>query len=280
MSKGAENEGVAEGFFTSFMSHMEELRSRLVKIVLSVLVAFGVCYHYSGPLFAFVAAPIVKAMPAGSELSMIDLTEAFMVEMKVAIIAAIVFSAPVIFYQLWRFVSPALHQNERKYVWQFVFSASFFFICGAWFCYSVVLPWGLEFFLSYATEHSPLGGVKMTANISVRSAIDLALQFSLAMGVVFELPVVVYFLARMGVVNYKMLAKVRGFAMVVIFIIAAILTPPDVISQMMMAGPLIVLYEFSIIVARIFGPKVGPETPEEAADAGQGGGEEEADGEG
>lgn len=261
---GEKDEGLlGEGFFTSFLSHMEELRSRLVKCVLFVLVVFGFCYHYSGPIFAFLAKPIVAAMPEGSELSMIDLTEAFMVEMKVAIIAAIALSSPFLFYQLWRFIAPALHKKERGYVWQFVVFATFFFLCGAWFCYSVVLPWGLKFFLSYATPESPMAGVKMTANISVGSAIDLALQFSLAMGVVFELPVVVYFLARMGIVNYKMLAKVRGFAMVVIFFIAAILTPPDVISQIMMAGPLIILYEFSILIARVFGPKPAPEEPDE-----------------
>lgn len=254
-------EGEGAGFFSSFMSHMEELRSRLVKCVLAVLAVFVVCYAYSGPIFAFIAAPIVKAMPEGSELSMIDLTEAFMVEMKVAIIAAIVFASPLIFYQLWKFVSPALHKNERKYVWQFVFSATFFFVCGAWFCYSAVLPWGLKFFLSYATAQAPLG-VKISANISVRSAIDLALQFSLAMGVVFELPVVVYFLAKMGVVTYKTLGRIRRFAYVIIFFIAAILTPPDVLSQMMMAGPLMLLYEFSILVAYIFGPKPPREEPE------------------
>jgi len=262
MSDAAEEPVKEEGFLHSFMGHLEELRSRIVKCAIAIIIAFAFCYHFSGPIFAFVAAPIVKAMPPGSQLTMIDLTEAFMLEMKIALIAGILLASPVIFYQLWKFISPALHKNEKAYVWQFVVAATFFFLLGAWFCYALVLPWGLQFFLSYATPESPMAGVKIAANVSIKSAVSLAMQFSLAMGVVFELPVVVYFLARMGVITHKTLSSIRGVAIVVIFIVAAILTPPDVMSQMMMAIPLIILYEFSILVARVFGPRVEPEEAE------------------
>lgn len=250
-----QEEETGPGLISSFMSHLEELRIRIVKAVIAVAAAFLVCYHFSGSIFAFVAGPIIKAMPEGSSLTIIDLTEGFMVEMKIALVAGIVLAAPIIFYQLWKFVAPALHENERKYVWQFVFAASFFFIAGAWFCYSMVLPYGLQFFLSYATDASPMEGVKLTANVSIKSAVSLALQFSLAMGAVFELPVVVYFLAKMGIITYKTLTSFRPIAVVAIFFVAAVLTPPDVFSQMMMAGPLWILYEFSIVVAWLFGNK-------------------------
>lgn len=255
-----EEEKQGEGFFSSFMGHLEELRKRIVNCVLIVGAAFLLCYHFSGRIFAFIAAPIVKSLPPGSELTMIELTEAFMVEMKVSLLAAVVVASPFLFYQIWKFIAPALHQNERKYVWQFVFAATFFFLLGASFCYLLVLPWGYEFFLSYATPQSPMPGVPITARISLQSALSLAIHFTLAMGAVFELPVIVYFLARMGVVTHRTLSKARGPAVVVIFIIAAILTPPDVMSQTMMAVPLIILYELSIVIARIFGPKVEPES--------------------
>lgn len=255
-----EEEG--EGLKFSFMSHLEELRSRLFKISIFVLAVFLVCYHFSGPIFRILAGPIIKALPKDSSLTIIDVTEAFMLEIKIALIAAVVAASPYIFYQLWKFVSPALYEKERRYVWQFVMAASICFFAGVYFCYAFALPWAFEFFLSYATDMSPMEGVKITANISVKSAVSLALQFALAFGAVFELPVVVYFLARMGVITHKTLSSKRPIAVVIIFIVAAILTPPDVMSQLLMAGPLLVLYEISIVVAWLFGPKPEPDDDE------------------
>lgn len=257
-----EEEKQERGFFSSFMGHLEELRRRIVNCAIIIGLTFAVTYHFSGPIFAFVAAPIAKSLPPGSQLTMIDLTEAFMVEMKISILAAIICSSPLLFYQVWKFIAPALHQNERKYVWQFVFAATLFFLFGATFCYLLVLPWSYEFFLSYATPQSPMPGVPITANISLSSALSMAMHLTLAMGAVFELPVIVYFLARMGLVTHRTLSKGRGIAIVVIFIVAAVLTPPDVISQMMMAVPLIILYEISILIARFFGPKPATEGEE------------------
>lgn len=260
-----EEEGGGPKF--SFMSHLEELRSRLFRVTIFLLAVFLVCYHYSGPIFRIIAGPIIEALPKDSSLTIIDVTEAFMLEIKIALIAALVIGSPYIFFQLWKFVSPALHANERSYVWQFVGSASICFFVGVYFCYVFALPWAFKFFLSYATDMSPMEGVKIAANISVKSAVSLALQFALGFGAVFELPVVVYFLARMGVITHKTLSSKRPIAAVVIFIVAAVLTPPDVMSQMIMAGPLLVLYEISIVVAWLVGPKPEPDDEAEREEA-------------
>lgn len=254
-----------EGLHFSFMSHLEELRSRLYRCAVAIVVVFAACFAYSGKIFSFLAAPIVDSLPQGSTLVMLSLTEAFMVEMKVSFVAALVLSSPILFYQLWKFVEPALHANERKYVWHFVVMATFFFLVGLTFAYGFAMPWGFKFFLSYGTGDSPMQGVVITPQISVKAAIDLALQFSLAFGLVFELPVVAYFLARMGVITHKTLSSRRRLAIVGIFIVAAILTPPDAVSQILMAAPLMVLYELSIIIARLVGPKPEPEDDEEEA---------------
>jgi sec-independent protein translocase protein TatC len=240
-------------------THLEELRSRLIKCFLVLIVGFGVAYGFSQHLLDFVAAPLAGALPDGGSLAMIKVTEGFMTHLKLALLAGLFASCPMWFYHAWKFVAPGLYPHERRYVWPFVIGATFFFLVGASFAYYIVLPWGLQFLLGYATGgiHSAgsTSGVAMNASISIEAYLGFFTRISLAFGFVFEMPVVIFFLARMGLVHHKTLSKGRGIAVVVIFIVAAFLTPPDVFTQLMMAAPLWVLYELSIIVARIFGQK-------------------------
>ena len=249
-----------------FFSHLEELRGRLTKSFAALLVAFGFCYWKSQVFFDFFMQPLVKALPEGSSIVMLRVTEGFMAHLKVSLAAAVFFASPVIFYQLWRFVEPALKTREKRFAVPFVGGATIFFLMGASFAHFAVFPVGLKYLLDYAS-----GNPFMTATISVDWYFGFAMKMLLAFGIVFELPVIVFFLAKLGLVNHRMLSKARGLAVIVIFIVAAVLTPsPDAFSQILMAVPLLILYELSILVARVVGPKPAPEpaeTDEDGEDA-------------
>ncbi|KAA0257663.1 twin-arginine translocase subunit TatC [Deferribacter autotrophicus] len=229
-------------------AHLEELRSRLIKSLIVVLVVFIVCYSQSKYIFDFVTAPLVKVLPEKSSLAMIKLTEGFFTELKLSLMAAVFFSMPFILYQLWKFVAPGLYAHERRYIVSFVIVSSFLFFTGAVFAYYVVFPFGFQFFLSYAKGY-------VIANLSIQWYLSFVVRLIMGFGIIFELPVFTLFLAKMGIVTASMMRKYRRYAIVMIFIAAAILTPPDVFTQLMMAGPLILLYEISIFVAKIFGRK-------------------------
>jgi sec-independent protein translocase protein TatC len=241
-----------------FMSHLEELRGRLMKSVGALLVAFGLCYWKSQIFFDFFMQPLVKALPEGSTIVMLRVTEGFMAHIKVSLAAAVLFACPVIFYQLWRFIEPALKAREKRFVFPFVGGATVFFLMGVSFAHFAVFPVGLKYLLDYAR-----GNPFMTATISVDWYFGFAMKMLLAFGIVFELPVIVFFLAKIGLVNHRMLSRARGLAVIIIFVVAAVLTPsPDAFSQILMAVPLLILYELSILVARIVGPKPSPEVAE------------------
>jgi sec-independent protein translocase protein TatC len=259
-----------EGEEHSFFSHLEELRSRLIKCALSIGLSFVVCYHYSAFFLRIVQHPLKDAMPAGSSLTLLSLTEGFMTEFKVAILAAVFFACPLCFYQLWKFVAPALYGKERRYVWMFVPMATFFFLLGAAFNYFVTLPFAVKFLLSYAGPEAQLD-VPLTATLSLGAYVSFFINMTLAFGLVFELPVLALLLGRMGLINYRTLTRGRRFALLAIFILAAFLTPtPDAFNQLLMALPLWVLYEISIVLLYFLGPKPPPEEPDEEE-----GGEEE-----
>ncbi len=236
----------------AFTDHLEELRFRLIKCFLALVAGFALCYNFSPELLEIVVMPLEHALPEGSELSMLRVTEGFMTHLKLALLAGFFISVPIWFYQAWKFIAPGLYHQEKKYVWPFVLAATLFFATGASFAFFIVMPWGLEFLLSFVGEDAS-GVVPLNATLSLGFYLSFFIRLILAFGLVFELPVVVFFLARIGLVSHTMLAKGRGMALVVIFIIAAILTPPDVFTQLLMAVPLIILYEISIIVARVFG---------------------------
>lgn len=227
-----------------FMSHLEELRKRLIVCAISVGVGFVVAYIFSERLFQLLVAPLKEVMPEGEKLIFTNLPEMFFAYLKVAFIAGILASAPVIFYQIWLFVAPGLYQKEKRYLIPFVVSSTILFVGGALFGYFIVFPFGFKFFIGFANEY-------VKALPSVKQYFSFSIKLLFAFGIVFELPVVIFFLSKIGVVTPEFLRKKRKYAILLTFALAAILTPPDVITQCMMAVPLIVLYEIGILVARL-----------------------------
>jgi sec-independent protein translocase protein TatC len=192
--------------------------------------------------------PLVKTLPPGSSLVFTAVPEAFFTYFKAAILAGVFFSSPFLLYQLWAFVSPGLYQREKKYVLPYLLFSSIFFLLGAVFCYFVVFPTIFRFFLSFATD-----GIRPLP--SIREYLTFTIKLLLAFGLLFQWPPLVLFLARMGVISASFLSQNRKYAILIIFVIAALLTPPDLVSQLLLAGPLIAMYEGSIWMAKIFGRK-------------------------
>lgn len=244
-----------------FTSHLSELRNRLMVSVVSILAAFIVAFNFSEHIFKVLMLPMrtiislqsvypfIKFIPKegpGKELVFLAPAEAFWVHLKIALIAGIVVSVPVIFWQVWRFVSPGLLQKEKRLALPFIGVTSGLFFFGAFFCFIIVLPFAMKFLLNFRTE-------SLTPMISVERYIDFCLKFILAFGVVFELPVVIVFLTRMGIISTETLARNRKYAVLLAFVAAALLTPtPDAFNQTLMAVPIIVLYEGGLIASRIF----------------------------
>ena len=229
--------------FEEIKPHIIELRKRLAISVAAVIVFFVICFTFWEPLLAWMTAPLKAALPAGSNIIFTQVQEVFFTAMKVAFFAGIILALPVIFWQFWLFVAPGLYDNEKKYVIPFVISASFMFACGAAFCYYVVIPLGFAFLVNF-------GGQLFTALPSIGEYVGFFAKLLIGFGISFELPVITFFLAKIGLVDDKMLKDYFRYAVVIIFIFAAIVTPPDVISQVLMALPLIGLYGISIIVAK------------------------------
>ncbi len=226
-----------------FMAHLEELRKRLVVCAIAIGIGFIFSYIFSKRLFSLLIMPLKEVLPPDSSLIFTNLPEMFIAYIKVALIAGTLLAIPVIFYEIWMFMVPALYQKERKYLIPFIVASSVLFLGGALFGYFIVFPYGFKFFIGLATED-------IQALPSVKQYFSFSIRLLLAFGVVFELPVVVFFLTKIGIINPDLMKKNRKFAILGSFAVAAILTPPDVATQAMMALPLIVLYEISIIVSR------------------------------
>jgi len=239
-------------------SHLEELRKRLIIAAGSWLVAFLGCYSQAERLFQFISGPVRNALPEGSSLVFINATEPFFTLLKVAAMAGLVIAFPIIIWQLWAFVAPGLYPNEKRFALPFVFFSSLCFGTGTYFGFTIVFPMVFTFLVKYGTD---VGGIN--AMLSMGAYLTLAMRLLLAFGLVFELPIVIFFLARMGVVDHKWLSKNRKFALLMAFVVGAVLTPPDVFSQVSVALPFVILYEVGIIVARLFGKKKAPEEDEE-----------------
>jgi sec-independent protein translocase protein TatC len=240
-------------------AHLEELRWRLIKALLAISVAFIAVYNFSDLLFELLTRPLVALQDGSVQLIGTGVTEAFFTKLKVSAIAALFLASPVIFYQIWMFVAPGLYDAEKRYARPFVFFATIFFIMGATFCYIVVFPVGYRFFLA---EYATIG---VAPAIRISEYLSFTARMLLAFGATFELPVVTFFLARLGMVTHHGMLRYFRYALLVIVIVAAVLTPgPDVASQMLMAGPLLVLYVISIGVAYVFARTPAPEA--EAAD--------------
>ncbi|MCX6639301.1 MAG: twin-arginine translocase subunit TatC [bacterium] len=225
----------------SFWEHLDELRSRLIKALLLVAAAFCVVYFFAPQMQSFV---LEKFFPPGQKpLAFLAPTEGFLVRIKLAFVGGLFLASPGVFYQFWSFVAPGLYLKEKRFILPIVFISSISFLVGAAFSF-FVLPYATDFFLSF-------GGEDIQNTWSFGSYVTFVVQFVLAFGVVFELPMVIYFLVRLGIVSPEFLRKKRRHAIVVLLIIAAIITPPDVFTQLSVAIPLVILYEVSIIVATI-----------------------------
>ncbi|MCK5187982.1 MAG: twin-arginine translocase subunit TatC [Deltaproteobacteria bacterium] len=239
-----------------FTSHLDELRKRIIICIVAVAVGFFGSYFFAEQIFDILIKPLQAELPPDSMFIFTGLPEAFFVYLKLSLFGGILLASPVLLWEVWCFVAPGLYDQEKKYVYPFVIFSTVLFATGVSFGYFVVFPIAFKFFMGYSSEIiKPLPSIKEYLNFSCK------LLF--AFGVVFELPLFTLFLAKIGLVNEKMLRSKRKFAILGIFAVAAILTPPDVVSQILMAIPLLVLYEISILVAKYFGKKEEEEEEEE-----------------
>jgi sec-independent protein translocase protein TatC len=238
---------------STFVSHLLELRNRLMRAVLAVLLVLLAMLPFANDIYQFLAAPLVTVMPQGGAMIATDVVTPFFTPLKLTLAAAVVVSIPYILYQLWAFVAPGLYQNEKRLVMPLVVSSTVLFYAGMTFAYYVVFPKVFEFFVQTA----PQGVVVMT---DIRAYLDFAFTMFFAFGVAFEVPVAVVLLAKLGVVNPATLASKRPYVILGIFIIAAILTPPDVLSQTFLALPMWFLFEIGLVIARRVAPPAEPES--------------------
>jgi sec-independent protein translocase protein TatC len=224
----------------SFLGHLEELRSRLIRAVIAIFVAFLVCLIFAERVFGLLAAPITRLLPQGSSLIFTGLPDPFFIYLKVSFITGIFIALPYVLYQLWQFVSPGLYAKERKMAVPFISLATLLFYTGALFAYFIVFPAAFKFFLSYTSPD-------LKAMISIREYVSLVMVLMLAFGAVFETPIVIVFLGLLGFFDSGQLKRGRRYFVVLAFVIGAVLTPtPDVINQTLMAVPMLLLYEVGI----------------------------------
>lgn len=225
-----------------FLAHLVELRICLVRSLLGIVAGSLLALNYSAPIFAFLLAPAQTDL-TGIEMIGTGPAEAFVVKLKVAIATGIIVSLPWTFFNVWRFISPALYEKEKKMALPFVFFSTLLFLLGVSFCYFVAFPFAFDFF---AGEYRSIG---VSPNLRIGEYLSFCLGIMLVFGVIFEMPLLVYFLARFEILNHSMLIDSGRYAIVGIFIAAAILTPPDAVSQILLAVPLLILYGISIVVA-------------------------------
>ncbi len=233
----------------SFLEHLEELRKRLIISIVALGVAFLLCWNFADRIFGWLQRPLARFLPAGEKLVFTRLTEPFMLYMKVAFFAGIFIASPVILWQLWLFISPGLYKRERRYAAPFIIIASLFFIVGGYFGYRVLLPGTCAFFLETGKQFRQM--------IKADEFFSFASMIILATGLVFETPILIFFLARLGIVTPAFLMQKAKYAVVLAFIIAAIVTPtPDMVTQTALALPMIGLYFLGVGIAYAFGKKV------------------------
>ncbi len=226
----------------SLLEHLGELRKRLLYCFIVIGIAFFACYGFADILFHYLALPLIKVMPADTKLIFTDLPEGFFVYLKVAFVAAFFIASPYIFYQVWMFIAPGLYDEEKKYIIPLALCSAVFFLGGASFCYFVVFPFAFSFFISYSTA-------TILAMPSLSEYLAFSLKLLIAFGLIFEMPLFSFFLAKMRIITAEKMRAVRKYAILIVFIVAALLTPPDVLSQILMAIPMLALYELSILVA-------------------------------
>jgi sec-independent protein translocase protein TatC len=233
--------------FEELKPHLVELRKRLGISVMSLLFFFVLAFIFYEPILTWVVQPLKDALPDGGQATTHQVGGVFFIALKVSFFASIIFSLPIILWQIWLFIAPGLYANEKKLLIPFVIGGTIMFLVGTMFAYYIVTPFGFEFLLSFGT-------FAFTQYINIEDYVGFFTKILFGFGVAFELPIVTMFLAIMGLVTDKSLKDFFKFAIVIIFIVSAMLTPPDVMTQLLMAGPLTILYGFSIMIARVINP--------------------------
>jgi len=246
------------GLQETFLSHLFELRDRVIKSALAIIIVFVSLVYWAPDIFHLFAQPLLDSLPSGGKMIVTDVTGSFFVPMKVTMLVSFVIALPVVIYQLWAFIAPGLYQHERKLVVPLVVSSYSLFIFGMAFAYFLVFPTVFNFMASY---NAPLGAEMST---DIDKYLSFAMNTFLAFGLTFEVPVVVVVLVSMGIVSLEKLREIRPYVIVGAFVISAIVTPPDVLSQLLLAIPMTLLYELGLLIARFYVRK--PTDDEPAAD--------------
>ncbi len=240
----------------TFLDHLDELRRRIIRAVLTLIVTFAICFSFAEDIFTFLMGPLREALPPGGELIATAVPEIFMLYLKMSFFAAIFVSSPILLTQVWLFVSPGLYKHEKHYAIPFIAFGTFFFLGGAAFGHYVVFPYAAHFLTTF-------GGGDISILLSISAVFSFYSKFILGMSLVFEIPTVVFLLSRMGLVTPRFLWSKLKYAILLIFITAAVITPtPDVVTQSLLAFPMIGLYILSIGISAIFGRKreIPPDT--------------------
>jgi len=232
----------------TLLEHLEELRKRIGWSLVAILVGFLLCWYWAPPIFAWLSVPITQFLPVGEKLAFTGLVDPFMLYMKVALLAGIFLASPVVLWQFWLFVSPALYRHERRVAVPFIVSTTAFFLAGGYFGYKIAFPMVVRFLLQVGQDFRQV--------VTINEYFSMASKVILGLGLVFEMPVLIMLLARLGVVTHRFLLRYFRYAVLVIFIIAAVITPtPDIPTQCVFAFPMIGLYLLGVLVAWLFGKK-------------------------
>lgn len=245
----------------TFISHLVELRSRLLKAVVSVLAVFLVLFLYPGPsvIYDFLAQPMLASLPQGTRMIATGVITPFMVPVKVTLLTSFVIALPIVLYQAWAFIAPGLYTHEKRLALPLILSSTLLFILGMSFCYFVVFKTVFHFIASFAPD-------SITPAPDIEAYLNFVMTMFLAFGITFEVPIAVILLVKTGITTVQKLREVRGYVIVAAFVIAAIVTPPDVISQFLLAAPLCILYEVGIIFANLIKKPLEIESEIEAND--------------
>jgi len=247
----------------TFLEHLEDLRKRLWYSFLAIFIVLIPAWFFSKQLFEVLSKPVTQFLPPGVKMAYTGLTDPFMLYIKVSFLAAIFVSSPFIFLQLWYFVAPGLYQKEKKYVVPFVIFTTVFFLMGAAFGFLVMFPWACRFFLSMGSDFNPV--------ITVNTYFSFSLKLLLGIALVFEMPTLVFFLSKIGLITSRWMVKNFKYAVLAIFVIAAVITPtPDMVTQSILAVPMLALYGLGILIAFFFGKERNTRREKKAEASGAG----------
>jgi sec-independent protein translocase protein TatC len=253
----SDSSSASEGTQETFISHLVELRSRLLRAIVAIIVVLLCLFPFAKDIYAALAAPLLKALPRGATMIATDVTGTFLVPLKVTLMTAFLIALPYVLFQMWAFVAPGLYQHEKRLALPVIVSSVFFFALGMCFAYFAVFPIAFGFFAGYA----PAGVTMMT---DIDKYLSFVLTMFIAFGITFETPIVVIVLVRLGIVSLDKLRSWRGYVIVGAFVVGAVFTPPDILSQVMLAVPLWLLFELGLLAARFISV---PKRDEEALDA-------------